>query len=370
MANKNLESSYQRWMRDEGLPVHSGYGITDVGTVELGAWPRLGGRGAFIQLVGMEGYTGMYVGEIPPGGALESEKHLFEELIYIIDGNGAAEVWSGARDQPPSQKTIFEWQRGALFASPLNTWHRLLNGSGTKPVRFLAATNAPLVIDLYHSPEFVFNCDYAFTDRFQGESDYFKVGERRDRTDIVGKLWETNFIPDVIGASVDAQPLKGKAVNVTAYQMAGNILVGHLTEWPVGRYHKCHYHLGGAILLIMRSVGYTLMWPKDAGIHPYEDGHADQVVKVDWQVGSVFCPPTGWYHQHFNAGAEPAKQLALRYGSVKYGVGFHDLASNEGVLVSVKKGGTLIEHEDEDPEVRRLFVSECAKNGVTATLPT
>lgn len=368
MANKNLESSYQRWMREEGLPVISGYGVKDVATVELGPWGRLGGRGAFVQLAGLEGYTGIYIAEIPPGGALEPEKHLYEELLCVIDGNGATEVWNGEREQPANKKTMFEWQKGALFAPPLNTWHRLVNGSGTKPVRFMAVTSAPLVIDLFHNPEFVFSCNYDFTDRFQGESDYFKVGERRPRTDTPGKIWETNFIPDVIGTGIDSLERKGAGVNLTAYEMAGNILVGHLTEWPVGRYHKGHHHLGGAILLILRSQGYTLMWPKDAGTRPYEDGNGDAVVKVDWQIGSIFSPPTGWFHQHFNTGKEPARQLALRYGSNKYGVAFHDIAAGEGVYVNVKQGGTLIEYEDQDPAIHRLFESECTRNGVTVTM--
>ena len=45
-------------------------------------WVRTGGKGAFIQLKGMEGFTGMYVGEIPAGGAPNRERHLYEELIY------------------------------------------------------------------------------------------------------------------------------------------------------------------------------------------------------------------------------------------------------------------------------------------------
>ena len=49
-----------------------------------GPWKRTGGNGAYIELKGMEGFTGMYVGEIPPGGALNAENHLYEELIYIL----------------------------------------------------------------------------------------------------------------------------------------------------------------------------------------------------------------------------------------------------------------------------------------------
>ena len=182
-------------------------------------------------------------------------------------------------------------------------------------------------------------------------------------------VWETNFIPDVRGTTIDAMERKGAGVQLTVYEMAGNVLGGHLTEWPVGKYHKAHYHGGGAILLIVRSRGYTLMWPQEAGIRPYENGRADKVVKVDWQEGSVVSPPSGWFHQHFNTGPEPARQVALRYGSQNHGVRFHDIQAREGVYVSVREGGAMIETEDEDPEIRRLFVSECAKNGVEVHIP-
>src|SRR5437867_13449565 len=76
--------------------------------------------------------------------------------------------------------------------------------------------------------------------------------------------------------------------------MGGSTLVGHLAEWPVGRYHKAHYHTGGAILLILRTEGYTLMWPQEAGIRPYQSGNGDQVVKVNWREGSVLN-----YHHYY-----------------------------------------------------------------------
>ena len=41
-------------------------------------WKRLGGKGTFIQLQGMDGVTAQYVVEIPPGGALDAERHLYE----------------------------------------------------------------------------------------------------------------------------------------------------------------------------------------------------------------------------------------------------------------------------------------------------
>ena len=70
------ETSYELWMRQEGIPMVEGYGLENVETIARRPWARTGGKGAFIQLKGMEGFTGMYVGEIAPGAALNPERHL------------------------------------------------------------------------------------------------------------------------------------------------------------------------------------------------------------------------------------------------------------------------------------------------------
>ena len=56
------KTSYECFLDEEGIPVIEGYGVEDVTELGLKAWPRTGGRGAYIDLKGMEGFTGMYVG--------------------------------------------------------------------------------------------------------------------------------------------------------------------------------------------------------------------------------------------------------------------------------------------------------------------
>ena len=126
MTVANRKTSYEIWLDEEDIPVVGGYGVTDVRELALKPWKRTGGRGAYIDLKGMEGFTGMYVGEIAPGAALNPEHHLYEELIYIIQGIGATELWSAGDEK---RKMHFEWQQGSLFAIPLNTRHRMINGS-------------------------------------------------------------------------------------------------------------------------------------------------------------------------------------------------------------------------------------------------
>jgi hypothetical protein len=40
-----------------------------------------------------------------------------------------------------------------------------------------------------------------------------------------------------------------------------------------------------------------------------------------------------------------------------------------GVYTSVKDGGTLIEYEDEDPEIRRRYQAEIKATGIAFAMP-
>ena len=358
------KTTYFQWMKRQGIPIVEGYGVEDVREVQMTPWARTGGKGAFINLYGMEGVTGMYVAEIPPGGALEPEKHFYEEVICILEGQGATEVW-----QEGGPKQMFEWGASSLFAPPLNTWHRLING-GREPVKFLAVTNAPVIMDVVHNEDFVFNCPYNFSDRYSGAEGFFKIGQKRYELGMQ-HIWETNFIMDIESAAVDRRDVKGAGVSITQFELSGNALIGHLAQWPAGRYHKAHYHGAGAILLGLQSSGYVLLWSKELGTQPYKSGHGDEVVEVKWKKGSVYCPPGGWFHQHLNTGPEPARHLAIRYGSRLHPIGFKiaDKRSEDGVYIDVKRGGTLIEYADEDPYIRRHYEEELRKTGVACQMP-
>lgn len=358
------KSAYYRWMQAEGLPIVEGHGIEDVRDLKLAPWKRTGGTGSFIQLYGMEGITSMYVAEIPPGGALEPEKHLYEEIICILSGRGATETWQEGGD-----KQTFEWGPYSLFVPPVNAWHRLFNG-GQEPVRFLAVTNAALVMDIFHSNDFVFNSPHVFSDRYQGQEDFFTVGTKRYDLGMQ-HIWETNFIADINSASLEEQEVKGAGVQITQFEATGNTLVGHLSEWPEGRYHKAHFHAAGAVLLGLKSSGYVLLWNKELGSKPYENGRGGDVIKMNWHEGSVYSPPSGWYHQHFNTGPAKARHLALRTGSRINILGFTIAAKRQedGVYLTTKQGGTLIDYDEEDPEIRRLYDASLKRTGVTSRMP-
>src|SRR4051794_39482303 len=111
MGEKYGPSSFSKWIAQEAIPVAEGYGIERVLDLPRGPWKRVGGLGTYIKLQGMEGITSAHVTEIPPGDVLNPEKHLHEEIVYVLEGSGSAEM--ALTDGSP--KVTFEWQAGSLF---------------------------------------------------------------------------------------------------------------------------------------------------------------------------------------------------------------------------------------------------------------
>ena len=162
------ETPYTRWVKSEGLDIISAMYVENLHTVELKPWARRGGRAIFLNHDASRTSNDCYVCEIAPGQHLAPQRQLFEEMIYVLDGRGSTTVWNDA-----GRRISFEWKAGALFAIPLNAWHQHYNGSGKEPARYVAVTNAPVIINSFGDIDFVFNTPYDFKERFNGEPDYF-----------------------------------------------------------------------------------------------------------------------------------------------------------------------------------------------------
>src|ERR1700745_424637 len=79
------KTPYDLFMESEGIPIYRDIGVSKVQNLPLAPWKRLGGKGTYIQLHGTEGKWGSYVVEVPGAGALNAEKHLYEEIYLVVD---------------------------------------------------------------------------------------------------------------------------------------------------------------------------------------------------------------------------------------------------------------------------------------------
>ena len=341
-------TAYERWMEKEGIPILKGYHIDNVYTAPLGPWERKGGSGAFVNLVGGELLTDSYLCEIPPGGSLKPQRHLFEEMIFIVKGQGATTVWNEG-----GPKRTFEWQEGSLFAIPLNAWHEHFNGRGDMPARYLGVTIAPSMMNIFHNMDFIFKNDFVFRDRYGAEEDYFS-SEGKLLRDERARIWESNFISDVRGIKLYEAEGRGYTSTNILFEMADNTTTAHISEFPVGTYKKAHRHGPGAHVIIIGGDGYDLVWPEGG-----------ERLKIALHDGCMFVPPDKWFHQHFNTGTTPLRYLALRTGGRKNPTR-KDLGETD---TSLKSGGWQIEYADEDPEIREMFAEELAKEGLEMKMP-
>lgn len=348
-----LLDPYRDFLKTEGVPVVEGFSV-DCMTLPLEPWERLGGRGAYVHLAGRSDYLSAYVAEIPPGGHMNVERHLHEELIYVVSGRGATTV-----EVPGMGKQTFEWKAGSLFGIPLNSYHQHFNGSGSAPARYAAVTNLCLVLNLYHDLDFIYDNPYVFGKR-AGAERYFK-GEGEFRAVRAGRHnWETNFVPDLVGFSLPEWHERGAGGNNIQFCLADSTMHAHISEFGVGTYKKAHRHAAGAHIFCVTGEGYSLLWKQ--GEDP------TNTVRVDWKPGVLYAPPDDLFHQHFNVAPQPSRYLALGFGGVRYPVLDSKRVSYEGMDKSMSEGGIQVEYEDEDPRIIKLYETELAKRGVQSRM--
>jgi quercetin dioxygenase-like cupin family protein len=330
------DTFYDRWVREEErVPQLEGLHVDDLCTVELAPWERKGGKGVYVNLAGQR-VADAHICEIPPGGRLNPEKHMYEEMVLVIRGRGATTVWN--EGEP---KLTFEWQTGSLFALPLNSWHQLYNGSGSEPARYLAFTDAPLVLNRFRSLDFVFGCTHVFRDRYTYSEDYFAAPGK----EFSDAILRTNFVPDLFTTPMIPSPRYKTPFR--RFVLAGGTLSAHMGETPVGQYQFGHRHGAGAHIIWLKGTGYDLTW---------ETG-TKNVKRINWHPWTMTSPPDWWYHEHFNTGPEPALKLALHFNIRVSQVGADLLEYQTPILNEVA-------YDDEDPEIRRDFVRELEKNGL------
>ena len=370
--NQTNLNPYEEWVKSEGIPVYHGYGITDLRALDLKPWKRMGARGAFIDLIGGEGVNDAYVVEIAPGTSTTPQRYLFEEVLYVLSGEGESAIWNAGG----GEKQTVKWKAGSILGPPLNTWRQHFN-RGSGPVRILAITNAPVLIDLFHNAEFVFNNDYVFRDRYNGEADAFGAGENKlhrkettaENSEQRGGVytWESSFVPNGRNIGLAISKERGAGNSRIELEMANNTMQAHISEFEVGTYKKAHRHGPGSHVVMLNGRGYTLMWK---GSLKYSEAPTQE--RVDFVEGTLFVPPDGWFHQHFNTGPDPARYLAATWGgdgkwfmrSLGGGGRTHRLGKT-----STRVGGNLIEYEDEDPAVREIYAAELAKSGIPMKMP-
>lgn len=347
---------YGDWVKREGIAVFEGVGCYLPG-LETKPWPRYGVNAAAVHVTGRGDFGNLFALDIPAGGSTEPQRHLYEEVIYVVEGRGSTQI-----EFPDGRKRSFEWQPKSMFAIPLNVRHRHLNASGRERALLASVTNLPMMQKLWHNDGFIFNNDYFFEDRF-GKDTYYQGEGDLTMVRAGYNIWETNFVPDLSAIELTEWTDRGAGSLNLRFMLADGNMHAHISEIQSGTYKKAHRHGPGAHIFTVTGTGYSLLWV---------EGEKD-FKRVDWGEGWVFAPIDRQFHQHFTTSPFASRYLAIIPGSnARYTLiesQTRAAASEDGlrnkVSISMKLGGDQIEYEDQDPRVHALWLEEMRKAGIT-----
>ena len=343
-GNRGGKYLYDRWMEAQGVPIHRGYFIEDLKTVEVGPWAERECNAAFIQVSGMEGVAEARITEIAPGATVPPMKFALDEVIYTISGWGIATVW--AEGVP---KHSFEFGPRSLFLIPRGCHRQFANARGDQTLRLLHNNYLPVAMSLEPDPGFYFNNAYPHPELLQPKDDELYAVAKRAPELGRGATWYGNFFTDM-GAWEDLVPhrKRGGGGHVVDVSFPHSQMGGHMSVFPPGTYKKGHRHGPGRVIVIPAGEGYSIMWPEGG-----------EKVIVPWHEGSMFTPPDRWFHQHFNVSATPARYLALAPLPQFAG-------HSEQVL---DRARDQIEYPNEESWIREKFEEELGKRGLESLMP-
>jgi mannose-6-phosphate isomerase-like protein (cupin superfamily) len=345
-----VKSSYQDFIKQEGVPMYEGSALENLSTLQLGEWERRGGKAAYTRL-GDQETNSLQIVEIPPKGELRPEHHMYDAIMYVMKGRGATSIW-----QEGEPKRTIEWEEGALLAIPLNAWHQEFNASSDEPCRFLFGTNMAHIINHFHNMDFVFNSPYVFKDRYSaGMNNFFS----EEGTHWNVRTWETNFIPDIRNFTLDSYPERGNRTSIMRFSMASTSLGMHVMGASEGTYVTAHRHGAGAHVIVIGGQGYELL---------FMPGEEKNRTIVPANPYAVVAPKHNEFHQHFNSGKGEYRMLAFRGMGLRYGTGrkfdpAYTAQSKDPHQIHFK-----IRYDQEDPAIREEYHQELEKNGVSLRL--
>jgi mannose-6-phosphate isomerase-like protein (cupin superfamily) len=351
-------NAYEEWLEKEGIPIHYGLSL-NLFHVETSDWPRYGVKGAAAHFAGSGDFCNMFVLEIPAGSTTLPQRHLYEEIYYVLEGRGSTQL-----EFSDGRKRSFEWGPRSFFAIPLNAKHRHFNASGTQRALLEMTTTLPSVMKLFHDERFVFDTPYEFNDR-TGRDEYYAGDGDLTMIRPGNNIWETNFVPDL--GSIELTPWEDRGPGSTniMFVLADGVMHAHISEIAPATYKKAHKHQAGTHVLTLSGNGYSLLW---------NEGERD-FTRVDWEHGVVFPPAQNQFHQHFVTSNNASRYVATGLGGIRYPftAEYRDInipapGKKQNGSRSVKDGGSQIEFEDQDPRIHALWLEEMKKNGVEPKL--
>lgn len=293
-AAKFLLDPYLDWTKREGIPIYEDISL-DLLTADTAPWPRLGDRcaGAFVHHPSRGDWMTIFLLDLPPGGASAPQRHLYDEMFYVLSGTGSLTV-----ELTDGREQTIGWGPRSLFAPPLNARYRITNGSGREPARLACANDLRILMNIYHDEAFFFDNPFAFPERegARGRSN----GKAAPALD---NLRDFSLVSDLGAVAIEPS----NAARRTQFLIGESSMGAQLCEIPAGHAETARNDAGLHILCV-QGEGHTLLG--------YEGDRDPR--RVDWRPGTCFALGEQMIHQHVASGDQPARHLAIGFGTNRY----------------------------------------------------
>ncbi len=303
-----------------------------------------------MHLRGRGDFLGAQLIEILPGAQTDWLQHLYDEVFYVLSGQGSTSIALGAETHK------FAWGPHALFAPPLNARFRLANG-GTAPVRLVCGNDLPFLMNVFRNERLLFDHRHAFSARhgaaarFSGTGEFLPGAPGRHQ-------WETSFVPDLATLALPEWEARGGGNRNINIILSDSSMHAHVSEMPGGTYTKGRRHDVGTHVLGISGAGYTLLWKEGEG----------KFERLELRPGSLFALTDETLHQHFNPGAEPLRYLALSVGGDRYPVLARKLKRRAVFNAAMQNGGPQIDYADQDPRIHAIWHAAIAATGAVSRM--
>lgn len=273
---KYMIDSYGDWANGEGVPIVSAAAV-DLLRTQVAPWSRFGTMGAIVHLAARGDFLTLFLFELAPGAKSAQQRHLYEEVFYVLSGRGVTVIESA-----DGRTSRLAWEAGSLFSVPMNARHQHINESD-QPTRIVSVNDLRYFFNVFRNEAFVFANEASFPERVTRSG-------RRD-----GARWETEQAIDLTTVAIDTEgsldiTLSHGSIGAATHEIAP----GAPQDGPHRDTGCFLFGVTGAITL--------------------QQGDA----RLDLQPGAVTAVLPDTAYQLSNPAPQGARLLAVRMGSARY----------------------------------------------------
>jgi len=313
------QTPYEKWLASARpvVPVFDCVAIDDVRTIELQPWTEHGPgvSGLYLRLADYQATDGRLL-ELPGGASTIRQRHLFEMSIYCLAGEGSTMLFEDGKEP-----LKIDWSERTVWSIPLNCAYQHVN-AGELPVRLLAVTSFPFVLNAFNSPSFIENNPFHFQDRTAKSAGDGSGTETHSAHNHL-------FIRDALRAELIARPVRGEGVRNRYWTLNGNSMVNvNLSEMDAKNIKRAHRGNSDATVLMLSGQGVIVSWP---------DGAWYRRKRMEWREGTLVTFPIYWYRQFLNSGATPARNLSFTTSGLVRNLGVRFIDQMENDLPGIQK---------------------------------